>query len=149
MKKTIKNIASVAGIGIFSLFAIASVDDESTTSSMSEVRDTKAEFSVTASEITKAFNTNEVGANLKYENKVGEVTGTVDSITENFGRSTVLLKGTFGALGHEFVAASFGKVIKQKEELATLKPGQRVTIKGECEGMSFNVEFKHCVIVTK
>lgn len=143
MKKTIKNIASVAGIGIFSLFAIASVDDTSTTSNAAEVKTAKSEFTVSASQITREFNENEIAANAKYENKVGEVTGTLEKITENFGKKGIMIKGS----GYEYVTASFPN--SATDELIKLKTGQRITVKGECEGMSYNVVFRNCVIVTK
>jgi len=144
MKNTIKNIASVTGIGLFSLFAIASVDDSpSSNVTTSKVKEAAAEFKVTAREVAQAYNENEVAANLKYENKVGEVTGTIEDISKDFGSYNILLN----ALDFTGVVLRFdGDVSAQ---LAELKTGQRITAKGVCDGMYFNVEFDSCVITAK
>ena len=144
MKKTIKNIASVAGIGIFSLFAIASVDDSpSANVTTGKVKEAPSTFTVTASEIARAFDANEVAANLEYEDKVGEVTGSITSISKDFGSYNIMLDGEDWT---QIVLRFDGDVAAQ---LAELKTGQRITAKGVCDGMSFNIEFDHCVIVAK
>ncbi len=144
MKNTIKNIASVTGIGLFSLFAIASVDDSpSANVTTGQVKETVAEYKVTAREVAQAFDENEVAANLKYENKIGEVTGTISSISKDFGSYNIMLN----AIDFTGVVLRFdGDVAAQ---LAELKTGQRITAKGMCDGMSFNVEFESCVILAK
>ena len=146
MKKTIKNIASVAGIGIFSLFAIASVDEttsSSSSTSVAAVKQAPSTFTVTASEIAKAFEKNEVAANLKYENKVGEVTGSITTISKDFGSYNVMLKGEDWT---GVVLRFDGDVSTQ---LAELEIGQRITAKGMCDGMFGNIEFDSCVIIAK
>lgn len=145
MKSTIKNVASAIGIGTFSLFAIASVDDEAVSDgNAATTRSAEAVFNVSAVEIAKEFEKNEVAANLKYENKVGTVTGKIEEIRKDFGIYYITLKGNGAwSLGVDcaFYEDSFAKV------LAQLSKGDVITIKGECEGDYGSVSFDNCVIV--
>ncbi len=143
MKNRTKNIASVAAIGLFSLFAIASVDEEPE-STPAEMRAATAELSVTANKIAKDFDENEVAANLKYENKIIEVTGSVGQISKDFGDYNLMLDTSQLLTG---VVCRFNGNVA--EQLAVLKTGQNITIKGRCDGMYGNVEIKDCVIITQ
>lgn len=58
-----------------------------------EVTNTESVFNVTDKEIAKAFDENEVSANLKYENKVGTVTGKIITISKDFGAYNIMLDG--------------------------------------------------------
>lgn len=141
MKKHSKNIITAASIASFLFLAIASLDEEGAAGGTEEVTNTESVFNVTDKEIAKAFDENEVSANLKYENKIGTVTGKIVTISKDFGEYNIMLDGgDFTGI----VCRFDGDVSKQ---LAALKTGQRITIKGFCDGMSFNVEFLNCVIV--
>ncbi|MDB4547522.1 OB-fold putative lipoprotein [Akkermansiaceae bacterium] len=130
--------ASIVG---FVFLAIASVDDEGAAGGTEKVTNAEAVFNVTDKEIAKAFNENEVSANMTYENKVGTVTGKITGISKDFGVYSIMLDGG----DWTGVACNFdGDVSKQ---LAPLKTGQRITIKGFCDGMYGNVVFENCVIV--
>ncbi len=143
MKKTIKNIASVAGIGIFSLFAIASVDDGSGQYTASEMTSTKSAFTVTDKVIAKAYDSNEVAADVQYKGKVGEVTGKIIDISNDFDIITIILDGT------TFTGVCVNLAPAAKDQVLALKTGQVVTVKGNCTGLLINVNFEDGVIVTK
>ena len=141
MKKHKKNIITAASIVGFVFLAIASVDDEGAAGGTEEVTNTEAVFNVTDREIAKAFDENEVSANLTYENKVGTVTGKILEFSKDFDVYSITLDGG----DWTGVTCNFdGDVSKQ---LAPLKTGQRITIKGFCDGMYGNVVFENCVIV--
>ena len=142
MKNRAKNIASAAAIGLFSLFAIASVDEEPE-STPAEMKAAKAELSVTARTIAYDYNENEVAANLKYENKIIQVSGSIEDISKDFGQYSISLVGS----NYKGVLCSFNGNVA--EQLAALRSGQMITIKGRCDGMFGNVEMEDCVIITK
>ncbi len=93
MKKHKKNIITAASIVGFVFLAIASVDDEGAAGGTEEVTNTEAVFNVTDREIAKAFDENEVSANLTYENKVGTVTGKILEISKDFDVYSITLDG--------------------------------------------------------
>lgn len=146
MKRTIKNVYAAAAIGVFGIFAIASVDDDGSSGSAEEtskVKQAASVFNVTDKEIAKAFDENEVAANLKYENKVGTVTGNIIEISKDFGIYTVMLDGG------DWTGVQCNFAGNVAEQLAPLKTGQRISIKGFCDGMYGNVVFENSVIVAK
>lgn len=83
-----------------------------------------AEIKVTARELAKAFETNEVAAQAKYGDKPLLVTGVIHSITLDFADDPVLqLVST-----NQFLPASAALGSEGKAAAATLKKGQTITL---------------------
>lgn len=87
--------------------------------------DKKADITLPAAQLFDAFSKDETAANAMYIQKVVEVTGTVQEITPVAnGDANVLLK--------EGVLAAF--MAADATEAKALKPGQTITLRGECAG---------------
>ena len=95
-----------------------------------------------ASDILQAYEDNEVRANDKYKGRVVQITGTIDRIRE--GHVVFLARGGFTKV-HE-VDCYFED--NERSSLASLSQGQRVAIKGLCDGKgAFDVNVKRCKVV--
>jgi hypothetical protein len=136
-----KNKIKSATIGLCSLLVI-SCDELTSSLTTDEVRNAPIEFRVSDRVIAREYEQNEVGANLKYENKVGVVTGAIMEISKDFGISSVTLDGA----NITAVDCQFDE--EYASQLATLRKGQNITIKGVCDGMWGAVSFVSCVIMT-
>lgn len=89
---------------------------------------------MTAVELDKEYDTNELASDGKYKNKTLEVTGKIKKITKDDkpGKITVELVGIDS---DSTVDCHFDKHDKSKEaELAALNVGQQTTIRGTCKG---------------
>lgn len=95
------------------------------------VQNTKADYTLTSSEIVTEYLNDAVAANQKYlaadgESKVLEITGTVKNVSENFeGQKVVLLQNANDKAG---VKATFTS--QTNTNANKIKTGQTVTIKG-------------------
>lgn len=97
---------------------------------------------VSAEDLAKAFEDNEISANKQYKDKILEVTGTVQDIGEVLGSTYISLDS-----GEEFSithAQCFFKDEDQIDKVAELSKGDTVTLIGKCEGKSLTVEVKNC-----
>lgn len=108
---------------------------------------TKAEakpeaIKVTASTLAKAYADNEVAADQKYKGKTVEVSGTVKDIGVMLGNAFVILEGN-QILSD--IQCFFDR--SQDGELASLKKGTSIVLRGEVDGKSLNVGVKDCEIV--
>ncbi len=102
----------------------------------------EAPVTVTAAQLVKDYEANEIAADGKYKDKTLLVSGVVDSIQEMLGQKFVTLRG--GGNGLTSVQCFFGDA--QAVSLSNLKGGQRVSIQGRCDGKSMNVTMQECVI---
>jgi hypothetical protein len=92
---------------------------------------------ITAEVLAKAFEENEQNANDTYLNKILEVGGTISEVTKNQDGRTVLLLGVEDPLS--------GVQCTMKDDKATYESGQRVTVKGFCNGYTTVVLLNDCV----
>ena len=107
---------------------------------------------ISASALYSEYQTNEVGAKVKYEGKWALISGTVALIEEAGDYNDVKLFG--GQLGAATASAQFvSETIvckvdpKNVEAIVDLKRGDRITIRGIIEGMSFvDIEVTDCTI---
>lgn len=96
-----------------------------------DTQNAKTDYSILASALVSEYLSNPVEANEKYladdgDSKILEITGTVQRISEDFeGNKVVLLQGANDKSG---VSCSF--TIETSKNVADLKPGITVTIKG-------------------
>lgn len=84
---------------------------------------------VKATELTKAYDENEIAADGKYKGKTLEVAGKITNIAETLGNVTVSLAGHNAA---KTVLCSFGE--SEKSTVAKLKNGQSATLTGTGDG---------------
>lgn len=99
------------------------------TDTFSDTKGRKAEFSVKADDFLKEFQADSKNANLKYTEKIVEISGTV-SATEA-ADSSINIKITDTTSG-SYVIFAFQD--KDMDEARSVKPGDQVTIKGSCSG---------------
>jgi hypothetical protein len=90
-------------------------------------------------DILKEYQSNEIAADSKYKGKLIEIYGTVESVGKDiFGDPYVALKG----VGFFCVQCFFGNEFLP--ELAKVKKGDFIFVKGFCEGKMGNVLIKKC-----
>lgn len=97
---------------------------------------------ISAEELAKAFEDNEVKANQLYKDKMVEVTGTVSSIGEILGSTYITLDAA-----EDFALTQtqcFFDDEDQINKVASLSKGDTVTIVGKVDGKSINVGVDDC-----
>lgn len=99
-------------------------------------------FSLSVKELTTEFESNENTANAKYLNKVVQVFGTVETISESENEISITLKDPGSIAG---VTCSFDKSEMDKNRV---KAGQEISIKGICSGFLMDVVLNKCALVT-
>lgn len=110
-----------------------------------DIRSAEPAFTLEATELYSAYDTEEAAANEKYLDKVIQVTGEVADVSENGeGNLTVTLDGG-GMLGG--VICEMDTFSEEGTE-ARFEPGQTVTLKGICTGMLMDVVLVRCVPVS-
>lgn len=100
----------------------------------------KPDIEMVAGDLVKGFETDEKAANTKYLNKIIEVKGVVDNVTETKADVTVYLKEKDKTAG---IMCSFDKLEFQKN---LVKAGDQVRIKGICSGYLMDVVLNKCAV---
>ncbi len=95
---------------------------------------------IEATVLANAFLENEQEANQKYLSKVLEVNGVVSEVTTNQDQKTVLL------LESEDPLSGVQCTLK---EAAEVQVGEKVTVKGFCNGFTTVVLLQDCILVKK
>lgn len=137
-----KHILSLLAVLVFSFLAIASTESEDVIEG--EISDIEPEVTVAATVLCSEYQENEIAADLKYNGKVLLVTGTIEDIGKD------LLDSIYVSLtdGEEFsltgVQCFFSD--SQASVAANLKKGQKISIKGKCDGLMGNVMLKGCTV---
>jgi hypothetical protein len=103
----------------------------------------KPDFVLTASLLQKAFEDDETSASLKYINKIVEVTGTIASIKT--GENNILSLTLNTASDLSSVICTFPAIADPSK----LKPGNSITLRGECSGFLMDVLLNNCAIIEK
>ena len=99
----------------------------------------KADFTLTATELYRQFETDEAKANQKYSGKILEVTGAVGEVQKKDSASAVLL-AVPEAMGGINCSLSAG------DNMPALQQGNSITIKGKCTGFLMDVNLLDAVI---
>lgn len=94
----------------------------------------KVDYEVTANQLYRAYNTNEISADDKYKGKKLAVTGRISDISEVLGSISVDLK-TGDSVGWTKVSCT----MKNRDVVSKLRKGQEITITGTCEGLTLNI----------
>jgi hypothetical protein len=108
--------------------------------SESNVASHKTEVTIDAPKLLQAFETNEDSANLKYREKVIQVSGTVGSITKDSLGYSVYLKEKDAISG---IICSFDK---SSFDSVRIQPGAQINVKGICMGYLMDVQMNKCNI---
>lgn len=98
------------------------------------------DFVITATDLLKEFENDESAASAKYINKIIEVSGTIESLnTGEDNTLSIILK----------TDSDFSTVIctfLQAQDREEFKPGDEITVKGECSGFLTDVLLNNCFI---
>lgn len=103
----------------------------------------KIDLEVTSKELCKAYEENEVKADIKYKGKYAQITGKVISISEVLGMLTV----TIADDEISFPQVSLMLEDSHKKFVAELKKGDSVTVKGEIKGLGINVDISDVTFI--
>ncbi|EAR02583.1 hypothetical protein FB2170_04830 [Maribacter sp. HTCC2170] len=106
------------------------------------VEKSDAIYSLTAQNLIKEYQENELGTDKKYTEQIIEIEGHIHEISTLKGSSVITLKDP----------ESDSSIIchmqaKDNKRALTLKKGQRVTIKGVCTGYLLDVMMVRCILV--
>jgi hypothetical protein len=98
----------------------------------------KAEVEIEAVVLTHEFEENEEAANAKYLGKVILVSGSVNTITEDEQNLSVYLKNA------EDISGVMCTISNTSVKTGQIKTGDRVKIKGICDGYLMDVKLNKC-----
>ncbi len=127
-----KHIASLAGLLVFGILAVGSIDTDTDTQ---KVQSQAASHTLSANQLYSEYHNNEVAADAKYKGKVVIVSGTIQDIRKDIMDNAYIVIGGRGFL--DGVQCTFTK--GEESSVARLSKGERVTIKGEVAGKMGNV----------
>lgn len=99
---------------------------------------------VSAVDLAKAYEDNEVNADKNYKGKTIETSGTIKDIGVIAGQTFIVLSS-----GKEFSVTNVQCFFKDKAEIdkiSSLKKGNNVTIQGIVDGKSMNVGVNDCIL---
>lgn len=112
---------------------------------MADLKDVKADFQLTATDLYEAFDSDEKAAETLYLGKILDVEGVISEVeaTDEGGVNLSLEGG--GLLGGVRCRLDQGGISSD----ASLTAGQSVIIRGECTGKLMDVELSRCVLLDK
>ncbi|MDY2883583.1 MAG: hypothetical protein SOT71_13110 [Romboutsia timonensis] len=106
-----------------------------------EKKEKEETIEINASDLYKAYDSNEVKADKNYKDKGLEITGKVSDIGVTLGQTYVCLStGEYSA----FSVQCFFDDDSEIDKVSELDKGDTVTIYGTCTGMSLNVVVNNC-----
>ena len=119
------------------------------TKKYADTKDVKADYTITATELIRAFEQDNQAANEKYTDKILNVSGMVSEIEA--ADTTMNIKFIDTATGSY---AIFAFQQQHVDEAKTVKTGNTVSIKGACSGGIFSrlrkatsITFQRCTLV--
>lgn len=127
-----KHIASAFVLIVFGILAVGSTDTDTDTQ---KVQSQTPSYTLTAEQLYREYDSNEVSADAKYKGKVIIVSGTIQAIGKDIMDDAYIVIGGRGFL--DGVQCTFTK--GQLSSVARLSKGQRVTVKGEVAGKMGNI----------
>jgi hypothetical protein len=139
MKKLIvTNLLALVG---FLWLAVISVScSETTSKTETTVVSSEPEIQVTAPELVKEYDANEVAADEKYKGKTVTVSGIIHDIGKDLGDDPYIILSS----GEEMELTSVQCMFKDKGEVAKLSKGQKITVTGKIDGKLMNVLINDC-----
>tara|TARA_B100000809_G_scaffold219291_1_gene226414 strand:+ start:420 stop:866 length:447 start_codon:yes stop_codon:yes gene_type:complete len=142
-----RHTVSAMTLAVFVLLAIGSTDtEESIETDISSGNESQSgsessvAVRVTATQLFADYEANEVSADEKYKGKAVLVSGTIENIGKDLlDTMYVSLKTDNPIIGVQCMFSD-----EHKSQLANAAKGQRVTIKGKCDGKLGNVLLRGC-----
>ena len=106
------------------------------------IKNKAADYSIDANELFSAYSVNEAKANSTYNGKVIEVSGKLIDISEDEQGAPVLLLDS---------GDDFGGILCTLDNKPKTLPsiGQKIKVKGQCNGILMDVVLNKCHIITK
>lgn len=101
----------------------------------------KPDFVITATVLQKEFEDNETTASIKYINKIIEVTGNIASIKpveNNYVNISLVTGSDVSSVNCTFPAIA---------DPSKFKPGDAITLRGECSGFLMDVLLSNCAVI--
>ena len=140
----LKHFLSATAFAVFFFLAVGSTDQEDTEKEISqaEEKEKTPPIEVSPSKLYQDYKNNEVAADLKYKEKTLILTGTVAEIRKDIMDDIIVeirAGGTYNSIN-----CYFGE--NHTNEAAVLSKGEKITIKGRCEGKLISVSLKGCSI---
>lgn len=144
-KKKGMGCAGLIGIGVIVVIVLSAIGSQSQKAETQKNVNAAPELSVTAKEIIGAYEANEVAADQKYKGKIVQVSGIADSIGKDLLDDPYVTVGT----GKDFELRQVQCFVEKSGEsaLASLRPKQKVTVKGKVKGLFGNIGLSDCVVV--
>jgi len=136
-KNLSRHIASFAVIVAFLILALGSADTDTDTQN---VQSQAPSYTLSANQLYREYDSNEVAADSKYEGRVVIVTGTIQDIGKDIMDDAYIVIGGGGLL--DGVQCTFTK--GEQSSVANLSKGQQVSVKGEVSGKMGNVLVNKC-----
>lgn len=123
--------------------------EEPSTTDTQETTQQKPEYEieVSAKDLSKAFNDNEIKANQDYKGKIAKITGQIKDIGETFGQTYIVLSNEDESLSNFVDIQCFFKEKDEINKIAQKNKGDKVTIIGKIDGKSLNVSVQNCKFV--
>lgn len=104
------------------------------------IRSAQADFKMTATELFSDFEANETTANTKYLDKIIDLEGEIQSVSETANKTSITLEAG-GILGGVICQLDES----QSHKRASFKAGEMVQFRGICTGMLMDVVLVRCV----
>jgi hypothetical protein len=106
----------------------------------SDMANAKAAYTTTATDLFAEFEADETTSNNKYLGKIIEVTGTVQEVKNENGKTSVTLEGGGMMFGILCQLDDFSQ-----PKRTDFNTGETITLKGQCTGMLMDVVLVRCV----
>jgi len=138
--RTLCNFLSVLILSAFAVMAAGSLQSEESTEA--QVASQAPGLSVSARQLYSDYQSNGIAADQMYKDQTILVTGTVDMIGKDIMDTmyvTLIGDGVIGSVQCYFAKA-------HENELAGLRQGMSVSVKGRCDGKMINVMMKGCTL---
>jgi len=137
-RRQLKSILSFITLTIFLVLGAGSVETDTDTSKVSEQ---PSEITISATQLYREYDANQVAADAKYKDKIATVSGRVQNIGKDITDTAYLVIGGEGFLDGVQCMFSEG----QQSEIANIQKGMSVTAKGKISGQAIgNVLMRNC-----
>jgi len=127
-----KHVQSLVILALFGLLAVGSIDTDTDTK---KVQSLAPSYTLSADQLYREYDSNEVAADAKYKGKVVIVSGTIQDIGKDIMDNAYIVIGGQGFL--DGVQCTF--TAAEQSSVARLSKGQQVRVKGEVAGKMGNV----------
>ena len=108
-----------------------------------DLQKVKPDFVVTATDLLKAFESDENTATAKYVNKVVEVTGTIQTVKPGENNALTISLNTGSDI------SSVICTLQGNTDPASFRTGEQIAIRGKCSGFLMDVLLNNCVVIPR